>query len=110
MRMMRHRRTPGMEHGDKAGLGPQVLGIGRDLKHGLSRGLEQHRVDRGLVLVSDVRDGRGQREHLVEVLNRQQLSLAGSKPFARRRTLALRAVPVHATINLNPAVGGGRGC
>ena len=60
-----------MQHGDEADPRPEVLGIGCDLEHGLGRSLEQHGVDRGLVLVGDIRDGRGQGEDLVEVLHRQ---------------------------------------
>ncbi len=50
------------------------------------------------VLIGDVRDWRGQGEDLMEVRHRQKLGFAGGKPFACRRALALRAVPVHTTV------------
>ena len=76
----------------------KVLGIGPNREHGLRGCLEQQIVDHGLVLIGDIRDCRGQGEDLMEVLDRQQFGLAGGKPFARRRALALRAVPVHTAV------------
>ena len=67
-------------------LAPRCLGSA-DREHGLGRGLEQEIVDDGLVLVGNIRDGRGQGEDLMEVLHGQQLSLTGGKPFACCSTL-----------------------
>ena len=98
MRVVRHRRSPGMQHGDEAGPGAKVLGIGPNGQHGLGGCLEQQIVDDSLVLVSDVRDCFGQGEDLMEVWRRQQFGLAGGKPLPRRRALALRAVAVHTAV------------
>jgi hypothetical protein len=46
---------------------PRMLGIGRDGEHGLGRGPEQQVVDHRLVLVGDIGDRTGQREHDVKV-------------------------------------------
>jgi hypothetical protein len=54
--MMGERRAPGVEDGEDADAGAEVLGIGRNGDHGLGRGLEQDVVDRGLVVVGDVGD------------------------------------------------------
>ena len=98
VRVMGHRRAPGVQHGGDADAGAEVLGIGGDRDQGLGRGLEQEIVDHRLVLVGDVGDGRRQREHHVIVRHRQQLGLARGEPFLCRGALALRAVPVAARV------------
>ena len=87
-----------MQHSDEARPGAKMLGIGPDGQHGLRRSVEQQIVDNGLVLVGDIRDCPRQGEDLMEVLHRQQFSLAGGKPLPRRRALALRTVAVGTTI------------
>ena len=96
--MVGERRAPGVQDGQDADAGAEVLGVGRDRDQRLGRGLEQQIVDHGLVLVGDVGDGRRQREHHVIVRHRQQLGLALGQPFLRRRALALRAMPVAAGV------------
>ena len=103
VRVMGHRRAPGVQHGGDADAGAEMLRIGGDRQHGLGRDLEQEIVDHGLVLVGDVGDRRRQREHHVIVRHRQQLGLALGEPFLRGGALALRAVPVAAGV-----VGDGR--
>ena len=71
MRVLGERRAPGVEDGKDTDAGAKVLGIGRDGDHGLGRGLEQDVVDHGLVVVGDVSDSGRQREHDVEVRDRQ---------------------------------------
>ena len=95
MRVVRHRRSPGVQHGKNADACAEALGIGRDREHGLGRCLEQQVVDHGLVLVGDVGDRRRQREHDVEVGHRQQLGFALGEP--------LRAPP-------RPGTSGNAGC
>ena len=56
VRMMRHRRSPGVQHRDDADPGAEMLGIGGDREHRLGRRLEQNAVDRRLVLLGDVGD------------------------------------------------------
>ena len=77
---------------------PRCLRIGGDGQHRLRRRLEQQVVDERLVLEGDVGDLGRQREHDVEVADRQQVGLALGKPCPRRRALALRAVPVAAGV------------
>ena len=81
---------------------PRCLRIGRDRQHRLRRRLEQQVVDQRLVLEGDVGDLGRQREHDVEVADRQQVGLALGKPCPRRRALALRAVPVAAGVVGDP--------
>ena len=54
VRMMRHRRAPGVEHGGDADPRAEVLGIRRDGQHGLRGRSEQQIVDHRLVLPGDV--------------------------------------------------------
>lgn len=71
VRMVRHRRTPGVEHGSDADACAEMLPICRDGQHRLRRCLEQQVVDRRLVVEGDVGDLGRQREHDVEVADRQ---------------------------------------
>ena len=80
VRMVRQRRTPGMENGYRADAGAQVFGISgvRDQRFG--RRLEPDVVDRRLVVIGDVGDGRRQREHEVIIGNGQQFGFALGEP------------------------------
>ena len=53
----------------------QMLGVGGDRRQRLGGGLEQEPVDLGLVLEGDGGDRGRQREHDMEVGNRQQFGL-----------------------------------
>ena len=57
VRMMGHRRAPGVEHGGKADACAEMFRIGGDGAQGLGCGLEQEIVDYGLVLIGDLTDG-----------------------------------------------------
>ncbi len=61
VRVMGHRRAPGVHHRGDANARAEVLGIGGNPKGRLRRGLEQDAIVRSLVLIGDVRNGRGQR-------------------------------------------------
>ena len=65
--------------------GTEVLGVGGDRDQRLGRSLEQEVVDDGLVLVGDIGDRRRQREHDVEVADREQIGLALGQPLLGRR-------------------------
>ena len=107
MRMVRHRRSPGVEHGGDADAGAEVLRVSRDRHHRLRRRAEQQIVDDRLVLHGDVCDLGGQREDDMEVADRQQVGFALGQPGARSGALALGTVPVAAAIvgnALMPAV------
>ena len=64
---MRHRRSPGVQHGGDANAGAEMLGVGRDRHHRLGGRPEQEIVDHRLVLIGDVPDWRWQCEDDVEV-------------------------------------------
>ena len=71
--MVGHGRAPRVQDRRDADVGAEVLGIGGNGEHGLRRGLEQKRVDDGLVLVGDGSDLGGQRKNDVKVGDLQQL-------------------------------------
>jgi hypothetical protein len=98
VRMVMQVLAPGVEHGDEADLGAEMLWVGADRAERLGRCLEQDGVDRLLVLERDLGDRRRQREHDMEIRRRQQLGLPGRQPFGTRLPLTLRAVPVPAGI------------
>ena len=98
VRMMVQVLAPGVEHGDDADLGAEMLGIGGDGAQRLGGGAEQDGVDRRLVLEGDLGHRRRQGEDDVEVRHRQQLGLRCGQPFGARQPLALRAMPVAAGV------------
>ena len=85
---MGHRRAPGVEHGDEADAGTEMLWIGRDGEQRLGRRAEQQVVDHRLVLTGDRGNLGRQGEDHVEVVDRQQIGLAGGGP-------SLAAAPWH---------------
>src|SRR5712692_1893247 len=104
MRMMGHRRAPGVEHGGEADAGAEMLWISADREQRLGRGAEQQVVDHRLVLIGDRGDLGRQCEDHVEVVDRQQVGLARGEPILRRRTLALGTMAVAARVVGDPAV------
>ena len=86
--------APGVEHGEKADLSPQVFGISGDGAQSLRRGPEQDAIELSLVLIGDCcnlfRDG----EDDVEVLSVQKLGLAILEPLSPGERLAFWAVPI----------------
>jgi hypothetical protein len=81
VRMMRHRRAPGVQHSGDADLRAEPLGIGGDRQRGLSRRRKQQTVDGGFVVAGDIGDRARQCEHEVEVADRQQFGLTLGEPF-----------------------------
>ena len=77
---------------------PRCLGSAAIVERGLGRRLHEQVVDHALVLIGDVAQLGRQRVDDMEVADRQQLGLALGEPLARRRALALRAMPVAATV------------
>ena len=108
--MVGHGRTPAVKHGGDADADAQVLWVGCNGQHGLRCRLEQQIVHQRLVVEGNVGDLCGQREHDVEVADRQEIGLLGLQPCACRRALAPRTVPVATGVvgdPLMPAVGTG---
>jgi hypothetical protein len=87
-----------VQHQRRADPGAQVLRIARNREEHLGGQVEQQSVKRVLVLVREVGDGRGEREHHVVILDRQQVGLAGIEPALGRGALALGAVAVAAGV------------
>jgi len=95
---MGHRRSPGVQHRRDGDLRTEPLGISGNRQRCLGGYLEQEIIDDGLVLVGDVGDWRRQRVNHVKVRHRQQFCLTFGEPVARRRALALGAMPIAAAV------------
>ena len=91
-------RAPGMQNGEDAKLGTEMLGIGRDHGERLGGGAEQDAVDEPFVLQGNRGEFVGDREDHVEVLDGENLSLAISNPVFSGLLLALGTVPVSARV------------
>ena len=70
MRMVLKVLAPGVEDGQEADLGPEVLGIGGDLPQRFGGGSEQKAVDLPLILKCDRTERRGKRKNHMKVLDR----------------------------------------
>ena len=91
-------RAPSVEHGEKADLGPQVLGIGGQLEQGFCRGPHQQAVNPAWILKCNRTEDPWERENNVKVRRRQQVSRLHLQPPRCRCTLALGTVAVAAGI------------
>src|SRR5262249_57046640 len=90
--------APTVQYRNEADLGTEVLGIGSNRAQRLDHSLEQDRVDRRLVLEGDRGDLGRQREHHVEIGNRQQFTLPCGQPLPAGPSLTFGAVPVAAGV------------
>ena len=94
--MMKQVRAPSVEHGEKADLRPQMLGIAGDGEQGLRRGLEQNAIYLSLVVIGHCGNLFRYGEDHVEVLRVQQLGLAIFEPLSAGKGLAFWAMAVAA--------------
>src|SRR6516164_6998231 len=90
--------APSVEYGEKADLGPQVLGISADGEQGLRSGPEQDAVKLPLVLIGNRRNLFWYGEDHVEVLRVQKLGLAILEPLSPGEGLAFWAVTIPAGV------------
>src|SRR6516162_3535894 len=104
MRMVGHRRAPGMHYGSGTDAGTEVLGIGGNGEQSLGRNAEQQVVNYHLVLVGDWGDRGRQGEDHMEIADRQQISLACSKPVPCHPALTLGTMAVATRVVGDPAV------
>ena len=70
LRMMGHRRAPGVEPGGGTNASAEVLGVYRNRQQCLGCGAEQQVVDHGLILVGDCANLGRQGEDQVELADR----------------------------------------
>ena len=80
MRVLRYRRAPTVEHSGNSDFGAKPLGIGGDRQRRLSRRREQQTVDRGFVVVGDIGDWTGQREHQMEIAGGRNSASRSASP------------------------------
>ncbi len=89
---------PGMEYGEEADLGAQMLGIGGDDAEGLGSRMEEKIVNLAFVLESDGRDGLGQGKDHVEIFDRQEFGASSFEPLCPRQRLAFGTMPIPARV------------
>ena len=90
--------APGVEHGEKADLSTEVLGIGGDGAQSLRRSPEQDTIELSLVLIGNCCNLLWYGEDHVEVLGVQKLGLAILEPLSPGERLAFWAMPIGARV------------
>jgi hypothetical protein len=89
---------PGVQDGEEADLGPEVLGIGGDGAQGLGCGAEEEAVDPSFVLGGEGGDRVGHGEDDVEVRGVEELGLTVLDPFRPGERLAAGAMAIGARV------------
>ena len=90
--------APGVEHGEKADLSTEVLGIGGDGAQSLRRSPEQDTIELSLVLIGNCCNLLWYGDDHVEVLGVQKLGLAILEPLSPGERLAFWAMPIGARV------------
>ena len=85
-----------MEHGEKADLGAQMLGISGDGEQGFRRGPEQNAIELSLILIGDAAICSGRVKTTWKYSSVQEFGLAVLEPLSPGERLAFRAVPIPA--------------
>jgi hypothetical protein len=95
MRMMQQILPPRVQDRDEPDLGAQVPRIGGDRAQRLCAGAKQDVIEHPLVLVRERRDGFGQCEDHMEILNLgEQFGVPPLEPVRAGEGLALRTVAI----------------
>jgi hypothetical protein len=89
---------PGMQDREETNFRTEMSWIASDFEKCFRTGAEQQIVDDFLVLQSQWRELRRQREHHMDVTRREKLSLARGDPAFPGRGLTLRAVAIAAAV------------
>ena len=107
MRMVQQVLAPGVQHGQKTYLGPQVLTVGGDLQKRLGRRPKQQAVNQARIVQRQRPELGRQREHDMEVGHVDQLGRAGFEPAGAGGCLALWAVAIAARVVREAAMAAG---
>ena len=94
MRMVRHRRAPGVKHRRDTDPGAEMLGVGGDLQDRVCARPHQQIVDLAFVLIGDVGDRLWQRKDQMEIPHWQQFGPARRQPGFGRTGLTLGAMAI----------------
>jgi hypothetical protein len=94
MRMQSQVLSPGVQDAEEADLGSEVLGVGGNLKHGLSGGAEEQIIEQPWIALTERVQVVGQGKDDVEVRYAEQVLFAPCEPALTRLGLALGTVPV----------------
>ena len=94
MRMQSQVLSPGVENAEEADLGSEVLGVGRNLEHGLSAGAKEQIVKQPWIALAERVQLVGQGKDDVEVGDAEQILFAPCQPSLACLGLALGTVAV----------------
>ena len=94
MRMQSQVLPPGVQDAEEADLGSEVLGVGGNLKHGLSGGAEEQIIEQPWIALTERVQLVGQGKDDVEVRYAEQVLFAACEPALTRLGLALGTVAV----------------
>jgi hypothetical protein len=98
MRMEQHVLSPRVQDAEEADVGAKMFRVSSDLHKRLGHSMEQQAVEFGLVLEDERVQFMRQREHDMEVRDRQKFPLSGGDPTLTRLSLAFWAVAISARI------------
>ena len=96
--MVRQRLAPGVQHGDEADIGAEMLRVGSDGLEGSCGASEQRAVDYAFILQRQRREFSGQGEDDVEIGDGQQIFATILQPGGAPVRLAFRAMAVAAGV------------
>src|SRR5271163_1120161 len=94
MRMQSQVLSPGVQNAEEADLGSEVLGVGRNFKHGLSAGAEEQIVEQPWIALTERVQLVGQGKDDVEVGHAEQILFAPCQPALACLSLAFGTVAV----------------
>ena len=94
MRVQSQVLSPGVQDAEEADLGSEVLGVGGNLKHGLSGGAEEQIVEQPWIALTERVQLVGQGKDDVEVGHAEQILFAPCQPALACLGLALGTVTV----------------
>jgi hypothetical protein len=94
MRMQSQVLSPGMQNTEEADLCPEVLGVGRNFKHGLSTGAEKQIVEQPWIALTERVQLVGQGKDDVEVGHAEQILFAPCQSALACLSLAFGTVAV----------------
>ena len=94
MRVLDERLSPGVQAGEEADGGAQMLGIGGDGLEGVGRGVKEDRVDDGFVLEREGGDRLRDREDDMKVFTVEEFGGALLDPRGPRERLALGTMAI----------------
>jgi hypothetical protein len=90
--------TPRVQHGQAAHLGPEILGVARDVQQALGHGVKQEGIEHAGILKDEGTELLGQGGNHMDVRCRQDFSLSLGEPSGLGRPMTFGATAVPARV------------